>query len=203
MENSKVKLPKAAYFDSRIECRIANPAMFQAAMQLPLNPAYMDANLHLCLKPACISSVSRGVPFLGYTLFPRHVRLSRISRKRFVKKYAAYTGHLACGTWTEREYAGHLCPLIAFTRYADARHFRRAVSQRMEASPKVRTACFAAATGTITPGTAAPLTVTTTIPTTATTASAFALCFILSSKSPVDAGQDEPVCFQYPFSRDE
>jgi hypothetical protein len=37
MENSKVKLPKARYFDSRIECRIANPAMFQAAMQLPLN----------------------------------------------------------------------------------------------------------------------------------------------------------------------
>ncbi|MDR1171423.1 MAG: hypothetical protein LBL24_03100, partial [Bacteroidales bacterium] len=39
MENSQVKLPKAAYFDSRIDCRIANPAMFRAAIQLPLNDA--------------------------------------------------------------------------------------------------------------------------------------------------------------------
>jgi hypothetical protein len=168
---------------------------------------YVDGNLHLCLKPACINSVSKGVPFLGYTLFPRHVRLSRISRKRFVKKYAACAGRLACGTWTEREYAGHLCPLIAFTRYADARHFRQAVSQRMEASPKVRTAFFAAAVGTATgtsttPRTAALPTVTTTTPTTATTTSGFVLCFILSSKSPVDAGQDEPVCSTL-FPRDE
>jgi hypothetical protein len=29
MENSKVKISKATYFNSRIECRIANPAMFQ------------------------------------------------------------------------------------------------------------------------------------------------------------------------------
>ncbi|MDR1153424.1 MAG: hypothetical protein LBL04_01835 [Bacteroidales bacterium] len=41
MENSQVKLPKATYFDSRIDCRITNPAMFRAAIQLPLNGAAM------------------------------------------------------------------------------------------------------------------------------------------------------------------
>jgi retron-type reverse transcriptase len=99
--------------------------------------AYVDENLHLCLKPVCINDVSKGVPFLGYTLFPRHVRLGKISKKRFVRKYAVYAGNLACGKWTEQDYATHLCPLIAFTRFAHARHFRQTVSQSMEASQRV------------------------------------------------------------------
>jgi RNA-directed DNA polymerase len=85
------------------------------------------ANLRLALKPFCLNMSSKGLPFLGYLLYPGHVRLSQRSRKRFIEKSGIYAEKLMSGEWTQKEYAGHVMPLEAFTGHADSRELRKSV----------------------------------------------------------------------------
>lgn len=87
--------------------------------------SFVETDLCLTLKPACINTTDKGVPFLGYVLFPRGVRLNRNSKKRFKRKIKRYGMKLTTGEWSEKDYARHIEPLVAFTRYADALSLRR------------------------------------------------------------------------------
>lgn len=95
--------------------------------------AYIEVFLCLRLKTPCINSTDKGVPFLGYVLFPESVRLNKNSKKRYKKKMRIYESKLTAGEWTETDYARHITPLVAFTRYADATCFRRSQICRMGA----------------------------------------------------------------------
>lgn len=92
--------------------------------------AYVEKELGLTLKPPCINASALGIPFLGYVIFPGKVRLNRRSKRRFERKTIVYAAKARCGEWTQREYADHMGPLIAFTRYADSLAWRRYVTRK-------------------------------------------------------------------------
>lgn len=87
--------------------------------------SFIGERLILTLKPPCINSAAKGLPFLGYVLFPGRVRLNKNSKKRFRRKMNNYDGKLNTGQWSQEQYALHVQPLVAFTRFADAGAFRR------------------------------------------------------------------------------
>jgi RNA-directed DNA polymerase len=95
---------------------------------------YLARELLLQLKPFCLNESRKGLPFLGYLLFPKSVRLARRSKKRFIQKSRLYDGYLQTGRWSQKEFASHTMPLVAFTEYADAREFRKNVYSAMVAS---------------------------------------------------------------------
>jgi len=93
--------------------------------------------LHLELKPVCLNACSRGMTFLGYRIFPSHVRLASRSRKRFCRKLAQYHGNYTTDRWTEEQTARHVEPLLAFVRRAESDSFRRrAIESIVGSCPK-------------------------------------------------------------------
>ena len=95
---------------------------------------YLARELQLQLKPFCLNESSKGLPFLGYLLFPECVRLARRSKKRFIQKSRLYDYYLQTGRWSQKEFANHTMPLVSFTEYANAKEFRKNVYCRMVAS---------------------------------------------------------------------
>lgn len=84
----------------------------------------------LCeLKPIQLNRSSTGLPFLGYHIFPFHVRLLQQSKQRYIRKLALAETRLATGEWSEARYRRHVEPLLAFTQHADVTGFRRKIQQ--------------------------------------------------------------------------
>ncbi|MBN1338814.1 MAG: hypothetical protein JXA03_05785 [Bacteroidales bacterium] len=83
--------------------------------------------LNLECKPACINSHDKGLPFLGYVVFPDHVRLNKQSKQRFIRKYKFAGKMLERNQWSQAEYSGHIIPLIAFTKHAKTYRLRKKV----------------------------------------------------------------------------
>ncbi|MEE4357642.1 MAG: reverse transcriptase/maturase family protein [Desulfococcaceae bacterium] len=81
-----------------------------------------------------LNRCTKGFPFLGYRIFPRTIRLTPGSRKRFVKKFRKYEEMWQKGRWTEDDMVRHMEALVEFTRFADARAFRLNVIQRFGVS---------------------------------------------------------------------
>ena len=79
-------------------------------------------------------AAKEGLPFLGYLLFPDRVRLARRSKKRFIQKSLLYDHCLQTGSWSQKQFANHTLPLVAFTQYANAKEFRKNVYRTMVAS---------------------------------------------------------------------
>ena len=94
---------------------------------------YLAGELRLQLKPFCLNESAKGLPFLGYLLFPGSVRLAGRSKKRFITKSRLYDHYLHTGRWSQKTFASHAMPLVAFTEYADAREFRKNVYRRLVA----------------------------------------------------------------------
>ncbi len=86
---------------------------------------YLCESLSLELKPAQIVGVSRGVSFLGYTIYPHQMLLNRRSKLRFVKKMKAYHLLFEKGVWSEGVYRQHLQPLLAFVEKAQTMKLRQ------------------------------------------------------------------------------
>lgn len=81
--------------------------------------------LLLHMKTFCLNKTSKGVPFLGYVIFPDRVRLNRKSKLRARLKLKDYSHKLQNREWTEKTYQQHILPLLAFIRYADSYGFRK------------------------------------------------------------------------------
>lgn len=91
----------------------------------------LDRNLKLVLKDDIqLNRCTRGIPFLGYRVFPNKVRLSPQSRKRFVKKFRLYERRWIDGVWDVDELIKHTEPLFDFTMASHSREFRKQVLQR-------------------------------------------------------------------------
>lgn len=88
--------------------------------------------LKLTLKPFCLNHQTKGLPFLGYVLYPDSVRLSGNSKKRFTQKFEMYGNDLKSCEWSQEEYQNHILPLVAFTEHADAKMFRKKLIQKYE-----------------------------------------------------------------------
>jgi len=92
---------------------------------------YVQGRLKLTLKPFCLNKNEKGLPFLGYLLYPDKTRLSQQSRKRYVQKIKTYQNLLKKGFWTQKEFQNHAEPLTAFTLHADAKAFRQKIHQSL------------------------------------------------------------------------
>jgi RNA-directed DNA polymerase len=88
--------------------------------------------LGLEVKPVCLNTLSKGMPFLGYVVFPGLLRLHKNSRKRFVQKMKKYHKNLTKDIWDEARFARHVLPLIAFTEHAATVSLRRQVLCKLE-----------------------------------------------------------------------
>lgn len=89
--------------------------------------SFIHLNLQLKLKPPCLNQTKKGLPFLGYILYPNRISLSQRSRSRFYQKLKLYERNYQQQDWSERDYQNCLIPLLAFTERADAVAFRRQV----------------------------------------------------------------------------
>lgn len=99
--------------------------------ELVLLREFLAENLALELKDDIqLNRCRRGIPFIGYRVFPGRIRLSPRSRRRFSRKFRQYEKHWHEGEWTTGELVRRMNALIAFTRMADAGGFRRHVLER-------------------------------------------------------------------------
>lgn len=92
---------------------------------------FLEARLALKLKDNIqLNRTVLGLPFLGFRVFPAHIRLLPRTRKRFSEKLRQYEEKYMDGRWSESELVRHVEPLIAFTDGGDSIPFRRMVIQR-------------------------------------------------------------------------
>ncbi len=89
---------------------------------------YVKSELHCELKPPVLNAVDRGLPFLGYRIFPHHIRLTQRSKRRYLHKMAFIDYCYENGLLTGAEAQRRALSLIAFTRHADALAFRKMVN---------------------------------------------------------------------------
>jgi RNA-directed DNA polymerase len=85
---------------------------------------YMNTHLKLLLKPFCLNKSSKGLPFLGFLIFPTMIKLNRNSKNRFYNKLKTYEKNLTEGFWNQNDYQRYILPLISFIKYADSAGFR-------------------------------------------------------------------------------
>lgn len=88
---------------------------------------FCNTTLKLELKQFCLNYTAKGLPFLGYLLFPNKIRLAKRSKKRFLTKLKDYEEKCETLFWNETEYQRHLLPLLSFVQKADTLAFRRKV----------------------------------------------------------------------------
>ena len=81
--------------------------------------AYMEQVLKVQLHPIVLNRTAMGLPFLGYVVYPGHLRLNGRSRTRFRSKMTQLTHDLQSDHITQREYAMRATCLNAFVRKAD------------------------------------------------------------------------------------
>jgi len=93
---------------------------------------FIETELSLTLKPFCLNSTYKGLPFLGYVLFPDKIFLNNNSRKRFKSKLAHYTKKLNNAEWSQSEYQSHVLPLIAFAKHANTYKLRAKYVEKMK-----------------------------------------------------------------------
>lgn len=93
---------------------------------------FVQDKLKLEIKPDCLNSIDKGLPFLGYVVFPTYTRLSKRSKIRFINKIKVYNNLLNENEWSQAEYSKHILPLVSFTEHADTRNFRNIILKKME-----------------------------------------------------------------------
>jgi hypothetical protein len=93
---------------------------------------FIQTRLQCGLKPALLNRTELGVPFLGYRIFPFHIRLLRRSKLRFIKKMRYLERQYQTGEWSETVCQRRVLPLLEFTRVADSRAFRKNVLAQIE-----------------------------------------------------------------------
>jgi retron-type reverse transcriptase len=89
--------------------------------------SFIEEKLELRVKPVCLHSTEKGLPFLGYVVFPGYLRLNTNSKKRFIQKMKIADKFIENGRWSQEEFAIHVKPLIAFTEHADAFKLRQKI----------------------------------------------------------------------------
>ena len=96
---------------------------------------YLNQNLKLSIKPGIqLNRSKKGIPFLGYRVFPQKVLLLVSSKKRFIQKLIKYESKYEQGVWSEEKLAKHITAMTAFISHADSKGFLRNTIQRFGVS---------------------------------------------------------------------
>ncbi len=102
-------------------------------LQIELNEIriFLKKGLDLRLKNDIqLNNCYLGLPFLGFRVFPNHIRLSPRSLRRYSEKLREYETYYKEGFWPEKELSRHVMSLNAFTDGGDALQIRRLVIER-------------------------------------------------------------------------
>lgn len=91
---------------------------------------FLQTELRCDLKPEALNRSRSGLPFLGYHIFPHHVRLLQKSKQRFIRKLRRIEEGYHSGDWTEEKCQRRALPLLAFAGYADAKKLRESILSR-------------------------------------------------------------------------
>ena len=91
---------------------------------------FLAERLLLTLKTPALNKTGFGLSFLGYRLFPGHLRLARRSRARLRNRYREARRLFDRDEWNEADFARHIEPLFAFAARAESRRFRRRIIGR-------------------------------------------------------------------------
>lgn len=86
---------------------------------------YASCRTKLEIKQPQFGKCTTGVSFLGYKVLPGYMLLNGRSKKRFRAKFLEYSRMHLSGELTEKELSLRLVPLLAFTRHARSRTFRK------------------------------------------------------------------------------
>ncbi|MDR3188784.1 MAG: RNA-directed DNA polymerase, partial [Prevotellaceae bacterium] len=111
----------ALWSDNKAQLLLAGKALEQ----------FIKQTLRLQLKVFCLNGADRGLPFLGYVLYPYKTHLTKGSRQRFATKLATYAHNLSSNEWTQHEDQQHVLPLLAFTDHAQAKSWRNGLAKKM------------------------------------------------------------------------
>lgn len=121
----EIRIPAfVRYMDDMVLWHHDKQALLEAQPQFM---AFLKNRLELDCKPPCINRHDKGLPFLGYVVFPCCVRLNKNSKQRFIRKFKFAEGMLETNQWSQSEYAAHIVPLIAFTKQAQTHVLRKKV----------------------------------------------------------------------------
>lgn len=82
---------------------------------------FATSKLHSELKPPVLNSTAHGLAFLGYRIYPHHIRLTQQSKLRFLHKMGHVTRQYLSNNWHEKGCQRHALPLLSFTGHADTR----------------------------------------------------------------------------------
>ena len=93
---------------------------------------FIETELLLKLKPFCLNSTAKGLPFCGFLIYPQKTLLNRNSKQRFKTKLNKFANKLNAHEWTQKEYQSHVLPLIAFVKHADTFHLRQRYNELNE-----------------------------------------------------------------------
>lgn len=85
--------------------------------------SFIENELRLELHPLVVNDTSRGLPFLGYVVYPSCLRLNGRSKKRFRTKMGKLKDDLVADVITQEEYANRAQCLFAFANKAEASDF--------------------------------------------------------------------------------
>lgn len=95
---------------------------------------YLENKRHLKLKSSIqLNRTSKGIPFLGYRVFPQKIMLSPMSKKRLIHKFKAYENKCVKGEWSINELAQHVIPLFDFANKANTKGLRGKIINRFGA----------------------------------------------------------------------
>jgi RNA-directed DNA polymerase len=78
------------------------------------------------------ASPGRGLPFLGYHIFPHHVRLLQKSKQRFIRKMRRIEAGYQSGAWDEAKCQRRALPLLAFAGHADSNQLKKNLLLRLK-----------------------------------------------------------------------
>lgn len=93
--------------------------------------AFLSEELGLELKSNIqLNRSSRGIPFLGYRVFPHRLALGPHARLRFARKLRGFEQEWIDGNWSEAELARHMEALLSYVRFADTLNLRRGLVSR-------------------------------------------------------------------------
>jgi RNA-directed DNA polymerase len=91
---------------------------------------FLAERLHLALKDEAtlVAPATEGIPFLGFRIYPRTIRLNQRTRRRFRHQVRALESAARQGLLDEIELANRAASLFAHVSHADAYRLRRQVA---------------------------------------------------------------------------
>jgi len=89
---------------------------------------FLASELGLELKDNVqINRCARGLPFLGYRVFPQRLDLGPRARQRFARRMRGYEAEWREGAWSEADLSRHMEALLSYVRFADTVTLRRRI----------------------------------------------------------------------------